>query len=134
MAELRAATDAVGIPNNRQLSIRSGVTETQLKQWGRGTRPRPDLLERLAPALQLPTARLLIWAGWIREDDLRSIAEIGSLPVELQQAIELWESGDAEDRRDLLEHLRIVLRAVIDHRRLRQRAERRAPREGEGAG
>lgn len=131
---LQTAMSAVGIPNKRQLSLRSGISETQFKQWARGTRPRPDILERLAPALELPTARLLIWTGWIRSSDLRTVEGLDDLPVELQQAIELWQTGDRADQRDLLEHQRIVLRAVIDLRLARQRAGRAASAAGEDAG
>lgn len=127
--------ESAGFESLRQLARKSGVSVQQISSWSRGTvRPSPDSLEQIAPHLRLPLATLLVWAGWVQRKDLRVVEGVEDLPVALQQLIELWQTGDRGDRREVLDHTQIILRAVLDLREARQRAAIDTPSEGEGTG
>lgn len=116
----KAAIDSVGLSSMRELSRLTDVNVQQISAWTRGTRPNPEMLERVAPALRLPAATLLVWAGWISRRDLRVTEGVADLPVQIQQLVELWQTGDRADQRELLAHTQIIIRALIDLRLARQ--------------
>lgn len=114
--------NSVGMNSMRDLGRRADVNVQQISSWTKGTRPNPEMLERVAPVLRLPPSTLLTWAGWISRRDLRVTDGVADLPVQLQQLVELWQTGDRTDRRELLGNAEIIIRALIDLRERRQRA------------
>lgn len=95
---LDAAMDREGIPNDAELSRRSGVRQTQIGNWRAGkNRPSPQLLDRLAETLRVPASNLYTLAGWSPSDIVQHFEAPPPLPPELRDLIRIYLDADTVD-------------------------------------
>lgn len=97
---LRALMAEAGIPDYAELSRLSGVNQTQLSNWRRGlSRPSRESLAKVARALGVPTANLVMVAGLADDGDevTEESPRPAKLPPELVDLLELWRDDRLSD-------------------------------------
>jgi transcriptional regulator with XRE-family HTH domain len=96
--------DAAGIATYAELSRLTGVSQNQFSNWTRGlAQPSRDTLNRIAPALNVPRANLLLQAGITdRSDlDLQTSPDLRVLPAEFRELADLYDSDKVTDEQRL---------------------------------
>lgn len=113
---------ARGIKTRADLSGLSGVGQQQLSQWRHGkNQPRKDLLERIAPVLEVPLLALELKAGLVKPEQLDTPPDTTVLPAQFKRAIDAYLAAK-DDRPDLVPGLLERVDDVADW------YERRAPK------
>lgn len=112
-AYLDAAMSNANIKNDAELARLSGVNQTQIGNWRRGTaRPSMRLLRQVAEALRVPPNRMYVLAGWLQADEPDQ-PDMTTLPPEILDLIALYESMTTVANRKLIrEHIEIALRGL----------------------
>lgn len=111
---LDAVAEAQGIKNDAELARVTGVNQTQIGNWREGkSRPSMKLLARAAAGLDVPEENLYVLGGWIKPSGPKpKRPDLAVLPREFADLIDLYVGAGGDDRRLILEHLRVSLRGL----------------------
>lgn len=100
-----------GISNDADLARRTGVNQTQIGNWRKGSsRPSMALLDRMAYALDVPPVNLHIQAGWVKPTG-KPAPDLAILPREFGELIDLYTAPERTD--DELDTIRTSLRLAL---------------------